>query len=276
MNPTLYRQAQMTRKSEKVRYSRAGDQFHYRWAARRCVALLSPNSDLVCLTLERVSSVETETESPDTGEEVVDVAEYFCSSSLSDARNVVYHQVKHSYQCDDPWTLSALDKTLRGFFKRFLIWQTEASDTSKQHIEFTYTTNRPVAQNVHHLFSRIQATSLQKEDEKQWLQIKGYLGTKNDGLAYEFLSCFRIENLSDIHWKQRSILIQELQGYIPSGDAEAADQLWRLVVEKNSPESASSPEITREDVLRYLNTNHDELFPASSLIESGERYFSRE
>ena len=266
----------MTRKSDKVRYSRAGDQFHYRWAARRCLALLSPNSDLVCLTLEGVSSAETENESPDTREEVVDLAEYFCSSELSDARNVIYHQLKHSYQCDDPWTLSALKKTLRGFFKRFLIWQTEASDTSKQRIEFTYTTNRPAAQSAHSLFSRIQAKSLQKEDEKQWLQIKGYLGTKNDSLAYEFLSCFRIEDLNDIHWKQRNILIQELRGYIPGGDAEAADQLWRLVVEKISPEFASNPEITREDVLRYLNTNHDELFPASSLIESGEGHFSRE
>ena len=61
-------------------------------------------------------------------------------------------------------------------------------------------------------------------------------------------------------------------------DKEVVDQLWRLVVDKAMPMpmTASNPEITREDVLRCLNTDEDELFPAPCLIESAESYFIRE
>lgn len=266
----------MVKKSDTVRFTRAGDQFHYRWAARRCLGLLAPQSDLLCITLEGISPDEAPTENSDTGEEVVDVAEYFGSSEIKRARKIVYHQLKHSYQGDDPWTLSALKNTLEGFFKRFEIWKNEAADTTTQEIEFTYTINRPAAQSVHDLVSRIKTRNIAENNKKQWSQIKGYLGTKNDDLAYEFFSNFRIDDANEVHWKQRSILIEELRGYMPGGDSEAVDQLWRLVVEKISPEYAANPEITREDVLRYLNTDHDELFPAPSLIESGESHFARE
>lgn len=266
----------MARKSDTVRYTRAGDQFHYRWAARRCLGLLAPNSNLVCITLEGVSPSESSAENAGTGEEVIDVAEYFGNAEIKNARKIVYHQLKHSYQSDDPWTLSALKNTLEGFFKRFEIWKKEAANSTTQEIEFTYTTNRPAAQSVHDLVSRIKSRSIAENDKKQWSQIKGYLGAENDELAYDFFSNFRIDDSNEVHWKQRSILIEELRGYIPGGDSEAVDQLWRLVIEKISPEFAANPEITREDVLRYLNTDHDELFPAPSLIESGESHFARE
>ena len=265
----------MTRKSDSVRYTRAGDQFHYRWAARRCLGLLDPQSELVCITIEGVSSDETQNENAGTGEEVVDVAEYYGDSNIPRAKKISYHQLKHSYIAT-PWTLSALSKTLVGFFKRYETFKHEADDIIQQKVEFTYTTNRPAAESVHELFTRIRKRSLTPEDSEQWTQLKGYLSTTNDSLAYEFFANFRIDDANDTHWKQRSILIEELNGYIVGSDKEAADQLWRLVVEKALPEQASNPEITRGDVLRFLNTDEDELFPAPCLIESGEDQFARE
>lgn len=52
----------MTRSSQTnvadlVRFSRDGDQFHYSWAARRCLKLLS--SDLLAVTIEAASSADT-------------------------------------------------------------------------------------------------------------------------------------------------------------------------------------------------------------------------
>ena len=262
----------MIRNSDRVRYSRAGDQFHYRWAARRCLGLLNPKSQLVCITIEGVAKEETQGENLDTGEEVVDVAEYYGDSDITRASKVSYHQLKHSYKENQNWTLSALNETLAGFFKRFQKFKL-IENFNLGIIEFTFTTNRRVATDVHELISRIQARNLRSEDESQWNQIKRYLGTCDDTLAHDFFSRFRIDDTNDFHWKQRNILIQELKGYLAGSDKDAADQLWRLVVDKVSPEQASNPEITREDVLRYLNTDEDELFPAPCLIESGENIF---
>ena len=265
----------MARKSNTVRYSRAGDQFHYRWAARRCLGLLNPQSELVCITIEGVSSDESQNDNYETGEEVVDVAEYYGDSTIKHATKISYHQLKHSY-LSIPWTLSALSKTLTGFFKRFENFKNEAEDSVQQTVDFTFTTNRCVAKGVKELLGRIREKALDPEDLEQWNQIKGYLNTSDETLAQEFFARFRIDDANDVHWKQRSLLIEELRGYMAGPDREAVDQLWRLVVDKAMPNQASNPEITREDVLRCLNTDEDELFPAPCLIESAESYFVRE
>lgn len=44
-----------------VRPSRDGDQFHYFWAARRCLLLLSPNASLKAVTIKGSSLSETAT-----------------------------------------------------------------------------------------------------------------------------------------------------------------------------------------------------------------------
>jgi hypothetical protein len=56
--------------NELVRYSRTGDIFHYRWADRRCLRLISPKSLLRQIVIE--GSKEDEMD----GEYVIDVAEF--------------------------------------------------------------------------------------------------------------------------------------------------------------------------------------------------------
>ena len=73
----------MGAKSDGVRYTRAGDQFHYRWAARRCLALLEHSTDLVYITIEGISVEETSDDNSQTGEEVIDVAEYYGSATVN-------------------------------------------------------------------------------------------------------------------------------------------------------------------------------------------------
>ena len=70
--------------TDLVRASRDGDQFHYLWAARRCLKLLLPGSDLRVVTVEGPS--KDETASPpaiEAGEEIIDVGEYYGSEQLS-------------------------------------------------------------------------------------------------------------------------------------------------------------------------------------------------
>ena len=56
--------------NDLVAYSRAEDVFHYRWAARRCLRLIYPNSCLTAIYIEGSSETEK------AGEYVIDVSEY--------------------------------------------------------------------------------------------------------------------------------------------------------------------------------------------------------
>ena len=95
-----------------VIYSRAGDTFHYRWAARRCLRLLDFNSNLYQITIEGSK------ESKLGGEYVIDTAEY-SADDIND-QSVEYFQLKHSTtQLDKNFTLSGLKETIEGFANRF-------------------------------------------------------------------------------------------------------------------------------------------------------------
>jgi hypothetical protein len=83
-------------KSDSVRYSRDGDQFHYLWAARRCLRLLSPTSGLVAISIEGASENESASgESLEAGEELIDVGEYYGSEDIKTATLIRYIQLKH-------------------------------------------------------------------------------------------------------------------------------------------------------------------------------------
>ena len=118
-------------KAPLVRASRDGDQFHYLWAARRCLQLLTPTTDLVAITIEGPSPLELPaiaTDDPhldqsqfdedqtDDRDEVIDVAEYYGSEELLDAREVRYVQLKHStLKPEVPWPPSGLRQTIVAF-----------------------------------------------------------------------------------------------------------------------------------------------------------------
>lgn len=104
-----------------VRTSCAGDQFHYLWAARRCLRLLDPQTGVVAITIEGASP-EERSGGPKipAGEELIDIAEYCGSEEIEHATAVKYMQLKHStLHVLKPWTASGLAKTLKGFAARF-------------------------------------------------------------------------------------------------------------------------------------------------------------
>lgn len=261
---------------DPVRPSRAGDQFHYLWAARRSLRLLLPSSNLVAVAIEGVSGSETSEPKGGSGEEVIDVAEYFGSEDLSKCDKVTYLQLKHStLNAEKPWVLSDLKKTLVGFHKRYTAFLSGIENPDHQEVEFVFLTNRSVADWVHALLNRIKTRVLLPGDASKWRQIKGYLSTEDEA-AYDFLSHFVITDTADGYWEQRNILSQELTGYLPGPDQDGADQLLLLVTKKALPENASNPSIRKEDVLRVLKTGEEHLFPAPCLIEEAEGLLPRE
>ena len=101
--------------NDSVRFSRDGDQFHYLWAARRCLRLLSPVSDLIAVAIEGASTHETAPElAIEAGEQLIDVAEYYGSENIEEANLVLYIQLKHSTQhSGEPWPPSLKSRALR-------------------------------------------------------------------------------------------------------------------------------------------------------------------
>ncbi|WP_377504518.1 hypothetical protein [Octadecabacter sp. R77987] len=67
-----------------------------------------------------------------------------------------------------------------------------------------------------------------------------------------------------------------MTGYLPGPDQNAADQLLLLVTKKALPESSRNPSIRKQDVLRALKADEEQLFPAPCLIEQAAELLARE
>ena len=251
-----------------VRPSRDGDQFHYLWAARRCLQLLSAHSDLIAISIEGPSPQERADEPPaSAGEEVIDIAEYFGSEELNSARLVRYMQLKHSTRhATEPWTASGLEKTIEGFAKRYKeLLQTSAADALASKLEFWFVTNRPVSTNFADAVADAAAgTSRRQPDELE--KLERFTGLKGNELA-DFSKLLHFEGRQDDYWEQRNILSQEVRGYLADADFDGPLQLNELVKRRALSEGEQNPTITKKDVERALNTDESLLFPAPCLIK---------
>ncbi|WP_290924135.1 hypothetical protein [Halodesulfovibrio sp.] len=167
----------------KVKCSRDGDQFHYWWATRKCLKLLIPKSDLVSVTIEGPSFNETESGAIASGEEIVDVGEYYGAESLRDARLIKYIQLKHSTaQEDKEFTLSGLKKTLRKFAERFSNAIDECPESIEtKRLKFSFTTNRPIKSEIKELV-RQSASCLPITNVSLHNKLLSYTGLSPDKL----------------------------------------------------------------------------------------------
>lgn len=155
--------------NELVRYSRAGDIFHYRWAARRCLRLISPKSRINQIVIE--GSKENKL----AGEYVIDVAEYADSLTKQEFQDITYYQLKHTtVHKNNPFDLSDFRETFEGFSARFQ--RLTSTTTQVDSVTFTIVTNRPINQN------------LKENIEKLSIGEKANLKYKNTLLKYTQLS----------------------------------------------------------------------------------------
>ena len=251
-----------------VRYSRDGDQFHYLWAARRCLQLLSSESDLVSISIEGPSPNERQGEPPtDVGEEVIDIAEYFRSENIQDARLIRYMQLKHStVRSAAPWTASGLQKSIEGFARRYKdLLQRLAVDALAEKVQFWFVTNRPISSDFADAVADAAAGAVPRNLD-EFSKLERFVGLHGDELA-AFSKLLHFKGRQDDCWDQRNILFQEVSGYLPGADVDAPIQLKELVTRRALSEGEVNPVITKFDVLRALKTDEDLLFPANCLIE---------
>lgn len=249
--------------NELVAYSRAGDVFHYRWAARRCLELVYPNTSLRNIVIE--GSKEDEKE----GEYVIDVAEYY--EMPDNKKQINYYQLKHTtVQKDTPFVLSDLKDTFEGFSKRF---SHHLGEINSPNFSFTIVTNRRVEttfkQNICSIANNVQVNDRFKET------IEKYTGLPPAELS-QFCGFLNIKDCEGDYNEQKDELRIELtQLFAGAVDNAQIDSIVALVQEKVLPDS--NHEIYREDILkRFRIFSEKDLFPAPAILETSENIIERE
>lgn len=263
-------------KNSSVRSSREGDQFHYLWAARECLALLSPTAELVAVAIEGAATSETAVSGLDAGDEVIDIAKYYGDQDLTGADRIVYSQLKHStVRTDQHWTFSGIERSLSGFAAKYRA-VTALPDGRKlaSKLHFSFVSNRPVQDALAKTFVQLSA-GVTVDDTAIHGQIEKATGLRGTDLQ-SFCSQFAFDVGQPGYWDQRNLLRQDLKGYLPGPDADAPLQLTELVTRKALPESADNNAITKIDVLRALHSDMDEMFPAPCRIKGPDHPIPRE
>jgi hypothetical protein len=251
-----------------VRYSRAGDVFHYRWAARRCLRLLDLNSPLECIT------IEGSREDQPRGEYVIDVAEY--SHSDSDGLAVDYFQLKHStVRRHRRISFGELRDTLKGFADRQKAALQNRSDAKPAaRVTFSVVTNRSVAQPVKDVIHGIAAGASVDRNLRDKLQ---KLTDLHGDKLQNFCSVLRFVDGEGDYVVQKEKLHSEVTEYIAGfiGSHEV-DKLIALVQDRALP-SSTTGEIYREHVLSRLGVaSEQDLFPAPPRFETLTNFIRRE
>lgn len=262
-------------KNDLVRPSRDGDQFHYHWAARQCLALLPGSGDLVAVTIEGPSAIEGD-EAPEEGDELIDVGLYYGAETLQAARCVCYIQLKHSTRhALDAWTASGLSKTIRGFTQRYagLLDHFSVAEI-KRKVRFDFTTNRPIDSKLCEALADLANAAIPRHPDIQQtlLGYSALQGSQN----VDFFQLFSVEGGEPNLWAQRNLLSQDLGTYLADADYDAPVQLKELVTRKASSEFEDDPAIRRHDVLRALKVSELELLPSPCQVIQLQSVLPRE
>lgn len=253
-------------RADLVRPSRDGDQFHYHWAARQCLELLPGHTDLVAITIEGASTQEAKNDDIDAGEQLIDVGLYYGSEDLGQARLIRYVQLKHSTRARaEPWTVSGLKKTIKGFADRYAKLAGRFSNENiAQRFQFEFTTNRPIDPKIKEALADFASGTMKRHLTVHQALLK-YTGLDEDR-ASNFLELLVVDGEEDDLWEQRHLLAQDLGAYLPDADCDAPIQLKDLITRKATTEFESDPSVRRNDVLRALKASEEVLQPAPCLI----------
>lgn len=242
--------------NELVRYSRAGDAFHYRWAARRCLKMIYPASPVKYIVIE--GSKERKL----AGEYIIDVSEYICKDE-NEYKETNYFQLKHTtVQKNNPFHLSDLKDTITGFSDRYKDHIKKKSNGSKIH--FYLVTNRPIAEKLKENILKLQKN---QECEKRFLNtIEQYTKLKGKKLG-DFCKCFEfMDGMGDYKEQMLELKVEISQLLAGSVDHPQIDSITALVGEKALPDSDGV--IHPEDILkRFGCTSVRDMYPVPAEFE---------
>jgi hypothetical protein len=248
--------------------SRAGDRFHYMWAARRCLKMIQPGSSLQYVIVEGSSDPKKP------GELVIDLQETYSQKDSLDS--IHYYQLKHStVRVTKPSTLSELDRTLKGFALRHI--ETKKRRRKARHY-YHYVSNRPVSDSIKNAISQIVAgENAPVQIVKKLMSVTGLAGNE----LQAFLSAFDIADQESGYLGQERELQFELSR-LAAGTLEEGmtHRMLGLISDQALPKSGTGKTrglISQVDVLKVFGvSNVRDLFPAPTSFEPLGSAFVRE
>ena len=257
---------------DRLRPSRDGDQFHYWWAARRCLRLLEPGTDLVSISIEGPAT--TEGGKIAAGVDVIDLAEYHGSTDLKTATRIRYMQLKHSTRrASEAWTASLLGETLSRFGERYTaLVERFGEDDVTARFSFEFISNRPISGEVKTALKLLQQGDNTTARTIALRKVIGLAGAPLHGFA----KTLTIIGDEGDYIEQRRLLDYEHVRYLPGRDEDAPNQLKEMVTRRATSEHGDTPEVERLDVLKALGVREVELLPAPCLIEKPSLIIPRE
>ncbi len=250
-----------------VRYSRAGDAFHYRWATRRCLNMIYPKSKVVKLFVEKSDTPDLD------GELVIDVSEYL-GDDENNINEIIVYQLKHTtVRKNKSFTLSNLKNTFEGFANRYRELFIRNKKTTHA-ISFWIITNRPISKtlknNISDFINDIKIDSRTKKTLESYTRLKGVELKK-------FCKTLNFEDSEGDYEVQRFELGKELN-YLNAGTTDNSDiaNMIDLVQRKVMPNEDG--EISKSEVLQCISGVDSEsiLFPAPPEYEKFQNVFIRE
>lgn len=247
-----------------VGYSRAGDAFHYRWAARRSLKLIYPNSPLFKITVEGTDDENK------AGELVIDLAEYYGDEVLP--TKIIYYQLKHTTtQKNKPFLISGLKETFEGFAEKFLVFH-KKRQMKKLEIQFSIITNRPCDQKFKNNIIAVAAGTC---GDKRFLNtLTSYTRLKPEELKL-FCSILKIEDAhQDYDLQKKELRIEMMQLMAGNVDNNQLRSLSSAIADKVLPDSNGI--LHREDVLNSFGIYSDlELYPAEPVWDPSGSVINR-
>ncbi|KQU51508.1 hypothetical protein ASG84_25765 [Rhodococcus sp. Leaf278] len=260
--------------TDLLRSSRDGDQFHYYWAARRCLEMLRPGSDLVAVSIEGVAGNEFDEFQSDDGLEVIDIAEYRGSESVAAATSVVYSQLKHTtVRLDDEITMSELKKTLRGFGKKFHhLIQNYPAVLSK--VRFEMVTNRLPTAKVRTALGDVAVDNPEPADPLQVSLLKSYLQL-DDVECQAFCQAFRFDDRAPDLLPLIQTFHIDVTNLLPGSPPDGPLRLKEIIAVRATTRGAAVPEVRVDDVLLALGTDLGSLLPAPPCFDTPREVVER-
>lgn len=138
----LTRDGALSEHVDIVQNSRAGDRFHYVWAAIQSLQLLSEQTGLREVWVERAAGA------PVRGHEIIDIAQYY-GNRPGVVTEVVVRQLKYSpVRADESLGLAAVGKALRNFAEIDRRRSVALSPPPGAKVRYEIVTNRPISSTL--------------------------------------------------------------------------------------------------------------------------------
>ncbi|MGN8225259.1 ATP-binding protein, partial [Gracilimonas sp. BCB1] len=248
------------------KYSRAGDSFHYRWGARRCLEMLHPNSNIEMIKIEGSEEYKLK------GEFLIDVAEY-SQGKDKNKRDVIYYQLKHSTKrVNKNFTFTELKKTITGFADRFNDIRNDKNSAISS-LTFAIVTNREISK-------RFKKTIIKFSKGRKPTNSTDYSFLKSIDLKGRNLIAFckslKLYDGEGNYNEQKYELHSQISNLIGvTSDTSLLNHIISLVKECALPENDGK--IVKEDILkRFGVTSEKELFPAITQSQNIQNLVKRE